>query len=238
MTPRTSTFPRTGPSGPLFYFGLAAALLASGLYFDRSSANTAAPPEISALHEDLARERASPDVLEVARWAIASRDHDGLPFLVIDKSRARLFAFDEAGRLQGHAPVLLGAVTGDAPAVPATPAGRFVADTWRSAQGDAMVWVRDGVVVSLYALPSAAAPGRATQRLASGRVQDKRISDGSLHVAGDFYSKHLAPLQARTSVAYVLPETMPARDAFGVAGAGPQRVAHSSSPIPPTRSPS
>ncbi|ROZ76199.1 murein L,D-transpeptidase [Ramlibacter sp. WS9] len=219
----------------MFYLGLCAAVLAGGLYLDRSSAKTAPPREISALHEDLARERASSDVLEVARWAIASHDHDGLPFLVIDKSHARLFAFDESGRLRAHGPVLLGAGFGDTPAAPATPAGRFVADTWLSGQSDAIVWVHAGVTVSLYAAPSPASPGRAQQRLASGRVEDKRISDGSLHVASDFYREHLAPLHGRASVAYVLPEARPVREVFALAGREPQLAAQSFNPIPLTR---
>jgi hypothetical protein len=222
----------------VFRCALIGALVACGIYFDRSSANTAPPPEISALHEALARERASPEVLEVASWAIASRDHDGLPFLVIDKSRARLYAFDEAGQLRGHAPVLLGAGPGDAPAAPATPAGRFVADTWLSGRGEAIVWVNDGVAVSLYAMPSTASPGRGLQRLASNRVEDKRISDGSLHVSGDFYSRYLAQLHGRTSVVYVLPEARPAREMFAMGGPDPQLIAHLPHPTSPTRSPS
>jgi hypothetical protein len=222
----------------VFYLGLGAAMLATGLQFDRWSAETVVPREIAALHEDLARERASPAVLEVARWAIASQDHEGLPFLVIVKARARLFAFDRSGRLRGHGPVLLGAETGDTPAAPATPAGRFVADTWLSTRGDAMVWVHAGVSLSLYAMPSAASPGRASQRLASDRVEDKRISDGSLHVAGDFYHRYLSPLHGRGSVAYVLPETPAARDVFALAGRPMQVAAPSFNPTTPTRSPS
>jgi hypothetical protein len=232
-TSPTSSVSHTGLSGPVFYLGLCAAVLSGGLYLDRTSAETAPPREISALHEDLARERASPDVLEIARWAIASHDHDGLPFLVIDKSRARLFAFDESGRLRAHGPVLLGAAPGDTPAAPATPAGRFVADTWLSGRGEAIVWVHEGVTVSLHAAPSPASPGRAQQRLESGRVEDKRISDGSLHVAGDFYREHLAPLHGRASVVYVLPEAGPAREVFALAAREPQLAAQSSNLIPP-----
>lgn len=221
----------------MFHLGLCAAVLAGGLYLDRSSAASAPPREVSALHEDLARERASPGVLEVARWAIASHDHVGLPFVVIDKRRARLFAFDESGRLRAHGPVLLGAAPGDTPAAPATPAGRFVADTWLSGRGDAIVWVHGGVMVSLHAAPSPASPGRAQQRLESGRLEDKRISDGSLHVAGDFFREHLAPLHGRASVAYVLPEATPVHEVFALAGR-PQLTAQSTDPIPLTRRPS
>jgi hypothetical protein len=211
---RNSNPSRTGPSGPVFYSALLAALVGFGVFFDHTSAVAVPQPEsIPQLHADLARARASPEVLHVARWTLDSGDHDGLPFLVVDKAHARLFAFDEGGRLLATAPVLLGAVRGDAPAAPATPAGRFVADTWLS-QGDAIVWVRDGVMLSLHAMPSDASPGRGMQRLASDRVDDKRISDGSLHVAGEFYRDFLAPMHGRASIAYVLPEAKPARDMF------------------------
>jgi hypothetical protein len=85
----------------------------------------------------------------------------------------------------------------------------------------------------LYAAPSAASPGRAQQRLASGRVEDKRISDGSLHVAGDFYREHLAPLHGRASVAYVLPEASPAREIFALAARERQLAAQSFNRMPP-----
>lgn len=204
-----------GPSGPVFYTGLIAALVGFGIFFDHTAATTSASPEaVAVMQADLARERASTDVRQLAQWAIDSGDHAGLPFVVIDKARARLFAFDAMGHLRASAPVLLGAVRSDAADVPATPAGRFVTDTWQSGLGDAIVWVNGEVELSLHALPSPAAPGRALQRLASDRVEDKRISDGSLHVASDFYQQFLAPLRAQSSVAYVLPETQPVHGTF------------------------
>jgi hypothetical protein len=182
-------------------------LMGFGLFFDRTAAMTPARSDAAiAVQADLARERASPDVRQAAQWAIESGDHGGQPFLVIDKQRARVFAFDALGRLRASAPVLLGAVRGDDAEVPATPAGRFVADTWKSATTDGIVWVDGEVALSMHALPSPASPGRALQRLASDRVEDKRISDGSLHVARDFYQEFLAPLRGQSSVAYVLPE--------------------------------
>lgn len=205
---------RTGPqgpvllaSGPVFYAALIAAVVGVGVFLDHTAETTAPASEVSAaVQADLAREQASADVRHVAKWAVDSGDHDGHPFVVVDKERARLFAFDALGRLRASAPVLLGAVRGDTPEIPATPAGRFVTDTWQTALGDAIVWVNGDVELSLHALPSPASPGRALQRLASSEVDDKRISDGSLHVAGDFYQQFLAPLRGQTSVAYVLPE--------------------------------
>jgi hypothetical protein len=225
-----------GPSGPIFYTALIAALVGFGVFFDHTAATTASSPEsVAAMHADLARERASSDVRQVAQWAIDSGDHAGLPFVVVDKERARLFAFDAMGRLRASTPVLLGAARGDAPDVPATPAGRFVTDTWQSALSHSIVWVNGDVALSLHALPSPASPGRALQRLASDRVEDKRISDGSLHVAGEFYQQFLAPLRGQASVAYVLPESQPAYGMFTAPGNEGLRLAQSPRSVPARR---
>ena len=215
MFKRILTSSSTGPSGPVFYAGLLAALLGFGLFFDhRASLATDEPQAVLALHADLERESASREVMEVAKWVLDSHDHAGLPFVVVDKTKARLFAFDALGRLRGSAPILLGAARGDGSAVPETPAGRFTADTWRSALGEGLVWVNGNASVSLHGLSSALSPGRARQRLASDVIDDKRISDGSLHVADEFYEEFLGPLRTQASVAYVLPEVWPVREVF------------------------
>jgi hypothetical protein len=206
-----------GPSGPIFYTALIAVVLGFGVYFDRTVATSAAGAGTPTVQADLARARASDNVRHVAQWAIDSGDHGGLPFVVVDKELARLFAFDAAGRLKASTPVLLGAVRGDAPEVPATPAGRFVIDTWQSSVKGAVVMVNGDVALSLHALPSPVSPGRGMERLASDRVEDKRISDGSLHVASDFYQQFIEPLRGQTGVAYVLPEVLPLHGVFNPA---------------------
>jgi hypothetical protein len=218
---RATVFKRpllTGPSGPVFYTSLAAALIGFGLFFDRVTLLDAAPTEAAAiLKNDLARERASLEVERVAAWAVASQDHAGLPFLVVDKARAKLFAFNPDGRLTASAPVLLGASRADGPAAAgATPAGRFVAATWLSIRGDGIVWINADAALTLHGIPSGISPGRAPQRLASPDFDDKRISDGSLHVGGDFYRDYLGALKGQVSIAYVLPEVLPVRDVFNL----------------------
>lgn len=210
----------TGPSGPVFYTSLAAALIGFGLFFDHVSTVDAAPTEAAAiLRNDLARARASLDVERVARWVVASQDHAGLPFLLVDKARAKLFAFDAAGRLTASAPVLLGTSRADGPAAAgATPAGRFVAATWLPIRGDGIMWINADAALTLHGIPSGISPGRAPQRLASAELDDKRITDGSLHVAGDFYDEFLSALKGQVSIAYVLPEVLPVRDVFDLEG--------------------
>ena len=198
-----------GPSGPIFYTALIAAVVGFGVFFDRTAATTPAGAGTATVQADLASARASANVRHVAQWAIDSGDHGGLPFVVVDKELAQLFAFDAVGRLQASAPVLLGAARGDATEAPATPAGRFVIDIWQSSVKGGVVLVNGDVALSLYALPSPASPGRGLERLASDSVEDKRISDGSLHVASDFYQQFIEPLRGQTGVAYVLPEVQP-----------------------------
>jgi hypothetical protein len=195
---------------------LITALASFGVLFDRLAQTSTQAEASPAQHAALERDRASPEVLQVAKWAVNSNDHAGLPFFVVDKTQARLFAFDEAGRLRASTTVLLGSHRGDGTAVPETPAGRFVSDTWRTALDDGIVWMDGAAALSLHRASSPAAPGRAMQRLASKDVEDKRISDGSLHVTDEFYGRYVAPLRAGGSIAYVLPEVLPVRELFAV----------------------
>ena len=137
------------PGSPVFQTSLIAALIGFGLYFDHEAASAPSAQTLAQLRAQLASERAAPEVQQVAVWAVDSSDHAGLPFVVVDKARARLFAFDPQGRLQGSAPVLLGASHQDGPPTAAMLAGRFVADLRRSARSEGIVWVRAGVTLSL-----------------------------------------------------------------------------------------
>lgn len=228
----------TVPAGPVFYASLLSALIGFGLFFDHVAA--VGPPRsvLAAVQSDLARAGASREVKSVAQWAVDSQDHFGLPFIVVDKANARLFAFDATGRLRASAPVLLGASRGDGPAAPAaTPAGRFVAATWLSAGSDGIVWINADAALSLHGIPSGISPGRGAQRLASKDLEDKRISDGSLHVAGPFYREYLDLLKSQVSIAYVLPEVGSASDVFNMTPAD-SRLAQIPRAQPTSRKPS
>src|SRR5688572_7189761 len=56
---------------------------------------------------------ASADVLDTVQWVAASKDNAGLPFVVVDKMNARVYAFTPAAQLKATAPVLLGGGVGD-----------------------------------------------------------------------------------------------------------------------------
>src|ERR1700752_86168 len=97
---------------------------------------------------DFAGVRPSWSARTVANWVVKSSDNGSAAFIIIDKRNARLYVFDQRGRLQGTAPVLLGLAGGDdsvpgigekplaaiRPAERTTPAGRFVAERGRNAQ--------------------------------------------------------------------------------------------------------
>lgn len=199
----------------LFGGALLSGLAAFGWYFDR--ALPPAPPAVSkhALPASMARDVAPFRVRHLAHWAVQSGDSAGLPFLVLDKAGARLFAFDASGRMRGSAPVLLGAAQGDAPVVPATPAGRFVTDPERQASSPGLVWTNGSSELLLHDPHSQLLPGRAAERFASELTQDRRISDGSLHVPPAFFHVHLNALRGGASVAYVLPEEQSVQRVFG-----------------------
>ncbi len=58
-------------------------------------------------------ENVSQDVRQVADWVVGSGDNRRLPFVIIDKTNAKVFVFYPKGRLRGSAPVLLGLEQGD-----------------------------------------------------------------------------------------------------------------------------
>ena len=153
-----------------------------------------------------------------------SNDHQGAPFLVLDKRQARLWVFDAQARLQGSTPVLLGLAIGDdtVPGVAelplaqivdtarTTPAGRFVIEPGRNLHGDEILWIDYAAAVSMHRVRSVNAGERRLQRLASPRPADRRISYGCINVPIAFFNRALMPFfKTSRAIAYVLPETRP-----------------------------
>jgi hypothetical protein len=195
----------------------AAALLASvfglGLWSDRVSESDTASA-MQSLDRDLAREGWSPEVRQVAAWAIRTNDHRGLPFLVIDQVHARLFAFDGGGRLAGSTPILRNPVDDEL-----TPAGRFVADSRRSARAGVIVWANEHDTLALDGAPPAQQRDR--DPLAAGF---HRHWGSSLHIASDFYQRHLHAFRHQASVAYVLPAEPGVHHSHRVYAGDPRRA--------------
>lgn len=187
---------------------------------------------------DFGSERASPDARHVADWIVDSADNLGLPFVIVDKTDARVFVFDAGGRIRGAAPALLGVARGDH-AVPGigerqytemppkdrtTPAGRFVAGLGMSTRGEDVLWVDYEGAVSLHRVVTAKPKERRLQRLATATPLDNRISYGCINVPARFYETVVSPAFAGTDgIVYVLPETRPARELFGSYDAAERR---------------
>jgi hypothetical protein len=171
------------------------------------------------------------DVRELGNWIAGSQDNAGLPFVILDKQRATLFVFDALARLQASSAVLLGAARGDdsvegigtrpialvQPHERTTPAGRFVAERGRNAQGEDVIWVDYGAAVSMHRLRAGEATERRAERLATPTASDNRISYGCINVPVAFYEARIRPMfAAGRAVVYVMPEVKALHAVFGM----------------------
>ncbi len=161
----------------------------------------------------------------MANWVMDSRDHRNMSFIIIDKTAAKVFVFNPAGKLQATAPALLGEAVGDdtaagigdkplaevLPHEKTTPAGRFVAEVGMSTRGEDVVWVDYEAAVSMHRVLKIE---QRITRLASPTPEDNRMSFGCINVPPHFYERVLRPTVDRGAIIYVLPETRPLRATF------------------------
>jgi len=166
-------------------------------------------------------ESASGDARKLAAWVIETGDHQGMPFLIVDKAGATVLAFDPQGLLLGSAPALLGMAKGDdsppgigdrklstiSPAERVTPAGRFVAALGENLGGKDVLWVDYDAAISLHPVATANPTERRLERLATPSASDNRISYGCINVPVDFFETMVLPLfKNTTGIVYILPE--------------------------------
>lgn len=176
-------------------------------------------------------EKVSADTREVAQWVVASNDNQGMNFLIVDKTNAKVFVFESNGRLRAAAPALLGLAHGDhtvpgigerkiadiRPEERTTPAGRFVAERGRNTQGEDIVWVDYDAAVSMHRVRANNPQERRLERLATPSAADNRISYGCINLPAAFYEEFVRPaLASGHALIYVLPETRSAREWFGL----------------------
>jgi hypothetical protein len=177
-------------------------------------------------------ETVSTEARDTADWVTASHDNNALPFVVIDKVNAKVFAFDGAGILRGAAPALLGMARGDdsvagigqrklatiTPPERTTPAGRFEASLGRDFEQD-ILWIDYEAALSLHRVIKGRRVDDRAGRLASPTPSDNRISYGCVNVPPGFYDGVVKPLFTGTvGIVYILPETKPLRSVFAVPG--------------------
>ncbi|WP_418318830.1 hypothetical protein [Piscinibacter sakaiensis] len=161
------------------------------------------------------------DVRRIADWATDSRDNGKLDFVVLDKREAHVYVFDPDGRLRAHTPVLLGAAAGDdtvegvgqkplhqvRPEERTTPAGRFIGESGRNADGEDVFWVDYAAAVSMHRVRQIEPSERRLERLASPTPADNRISYGCINMPTDFYDTVMVPtFRGKRGMVYVLPE--------------------------------
>jgi len=175
------------------------------------------------------QEPASYEARHIADWVVDSGDNRGMPFVIVDKTNAKVFVFHADGRLRGAAPALLGLALGDdtvpgignrklssiRPEERTTPAGRFVAALGRNLRGVEILWVDYEGAISIHQVITTNPKERRLERLATPTPFDKRISYGCINVPAKFYTSVVRPAFTRTNgIVYVLPETRSAREVF------------------------
>jgi hypothetical protein len=160
----------------------------------------------------------------LVQWVNTTRDNGSAPFAVIDKRQARIWVFDDKGRLQDTAPVLLGYARGDhtvpgigdkplkdvKPSEKTTPAGRFVTEPGRNLNNEDIFWVDYDAAVSMHRVRASNPRERRLQRLATPTPADNRISFGCINVPAAFYDRVVNPQFSRArGIVYLLPEVKP-----------------------------
>jgi hypothetical protein len=167
-------------------------------------------------------ESASRRTRDMADWVVLSRDNGNMPFAIIDKVNAKVYAFSANGELYGAAPVLLGLSKGDysvpgigdkplsqiAPSERTTPAGRFVSRIGRNHKGKEILWLDYEQSLSLHPVVRGVPRDRRAERLASLTSDDNRISFGCINVPKPFFKDVIkGNFYETSSVVYILPET-------------------------------
>lgn len=194
------------------------------------SAATPGAPNGQPRQASFGQERASPQALHVANWVVNSADNQGMPFMIIDKVRARVMMFDATGLLQDAAPALLGLARGDdsvpgigdrkmsaiLPEERTTAAGRFVVSLDRDKHGQEILWIDYSAALSLHRVVKGTPAERRAQRLDSPTPDDNRISYGCINVPVRFFETTVSPAFTGTNgIVYILPETRTAQQVFG-----------------------
>lgn len=204
-------------------------LLGVALSFSAWQAQAQNVLDMASTKAALIRLGASASTQDVTQWVLYSADHQGLPFVVIDKQDARVFVFSPAGRFLGASPALLGLAIGDegvaglgerpltqiSPEERTTPAGRYLAALGRNLSGQTILWVDYSQSISMHPVRSVNPAERRLERLASPSVHDNRISYGCINVPALFWRSVILPtFRGTQGIVYVLPENRSSESVF------------------------
>lgn len=189
-------------------------------------------PDVRLLHSkhaDFQQQTAPDTVRQIADWAVDSGDNQGLPFVVIHKTEAKVFVFDKDGRLKGTAWALVGLAPGDDsvsgigtmplsainPEMRTTPAGRFVSKLGHDLGKLDVLWVNYPDAISLHRVINTNPAERRLERIVSLAPLDHRISYGCINVPAKFFDTVVDPTFKDTNgIVYILPEVKSLRDVF------------------------
>jgi hypothetical protein len=217
----------------VFYPGVvAASLFATPVYAD----DTLPPPSETGASAPHATRHANdpnwiaPDaVKKMADWVFDSRDNRGLPFVIVDKTEAKVFVFDKSGRILGTAWALVGLARGDdnvpgigtmplaqiTPDMRTTPAGRFVASLGYDLGKLNVLWIDYPNAVSLHRVINTNPAERRLERIVSQVPAEHRISYGCINVPAQFFDSVVDPTFKDThGIVYILPEVKDMRAVF------------------------
>lgn len=180
--------------------------------------------------KDFEAQHATADAHQVVDWVIDSQNNQALPFLVIDKVQAKVFAFRADGGFLGATPALVGLTPGDEsvpgigsrtlasirPDERTTPSGRFYATLGRNLQNREILWIDYQGGLSLHRAITGARSEQRALRLSTPTSKDNRITYGCINVPAPFFDKVVRPnASAKGAMVYILPETKSAQQVFG-----------------------
>jgi hypothetical protein len=204
-----------------------------------AAANVTAPPSSPETRADVRGETLSADVQHVADWAVHSGDNKGMPFIIVDKVRAKAAAFDPTGKLLRSTPILLGMGVGDTfepgvlqmdmhdttPSQRITPAGRYVAEEDLNLAGERVLWVDYDAGIAIHKVPAKKTPQRRHERMRSSNPADHRITYGCINVPPAFYDQVVRRnFRAKGGIVYVLPDSAPVQTVFKSYDVGERRI--------------
>ena len=165
----------------------------------------------------------------VTTWVAETGDNNALPYVVIDKPAAAIYAFDATGKPVGFGSVLIGRALGDdatpgvgskslaeiGPAEKTTPAGRYLAKFGLAAGHNKVLWVDYATSVAMHTIPTGNPKENRAKRMLSPEIDDNRITFGCINVPKALYNGKIAPLFAKKGgYVYILPDVKPLEDAF------------------------
>ena len=181
-----------------------------------------------------------------------SRDDNGtLPFVILDKKAARLYAFRPDGHVIEDTPVLLGQSHGDdtypgignvpisqvKPYQRTTAAGRFVTRPGLDEDHTDVVWLDYDAALAMHRVIDKVKSERRPWRLKQKDPRVRRISWGCINIPIDFFNRRISPVFGHhTGIAYVIPETKTFAQVFEKDGEAPPPTFAVRDPQGPTTS--